>query len=355
MSDDSRELLLKFVGGQAEEHQVPAALLGQALLGLQRALYLVGMTETGTTVKARAKPGKDVRELFKLSCRPLKEGSLEALLQIGGSTGKLFDETFIEDGLNRFLQGLNSVEKNDAVGLTKAVPDRLTRESFLRALEGAVPDRQSEIQFALFYGARETSLPALSSVGLTQRIQSLREAAQSDKETQTIAGYLHEISFENNTIKLWYPPTKRQLTCSYQPEVEEMLLSHPRDLVRITGVVVVDERGHPERILDVHNIEELDLTPITVRRFSPAAEASMLNEPLEYPITHDDEYQVLQISDPDLDIILEASTRDELIEDLTVEFDVLWHNYALADDEDLTPSAVGIKRKLWEQVGLRRE
>lgn len=348
-TDDN--LLLKFFGGEADEHEVPAGTLGQVLIGLQRAFHLVGMIEAGATIKSRAKPNREVRELYKVSCRPLQEGSLEALLKLGGDTSGLFDRSQLDDGIHRFLEGMSAVWGGDSKRLARAIPDRLTRQGFLRAFETMAPDRESRVRFVIFPGAQETNLPALASDGLSKTVTRLREESQNEEETQTLAGFLHGIRFEDSTIELRYPPTNQLLRCTYQPEVEEMLLSHPRELIRVTGIVIVDDQGRPQRIVDVHDIQELDLSPLIVSRFTSRDQTIVLREALELTIGHDEHYQSLRVTCDELDIDLEASTKEELMESLLIELDVLWHNYAMASDDALTAGAQALKRVLLSKAG----
>jgi hypothetical protein len=344
-------LLLKFFDGEADDHEVPAGTLGQVLIGLQRAFHLVGMIEVGATVKSRAKPNREVRELYKVSCRPLREGSLEALLKLGGDTTGLFDGSYLTDGIRRLWDGMGAVRDGDAQRLARAIPDRLSRQGFLRAFETMAPEKESRVRFAIFPGAQETVSPALVSDGLSKTVTKLREESQNEAETQTLAGFLHAIRFEDSTIELRYPPTNQLLRCTYQPEVEEMLLSHPRDLIRVTGIVIVDDQGRPERIVDVHDIQELDLSPLSLDRFASGGKVIPFLDTLELSIGHDEHYQSLRVKCEDLDIDLEATTREELMESLLIELDVIWHNYAKAPDDRLTPGAQALKRALLSKVG----
>ena len=338
-------LLLKFFGGEADNHEVPAGTLGQVLMGLQRAFHLVGMLEVGVTIKSRAKPNREVRDLFKVSCRPLREGSLEALLRLGGDISGLFDRSSLDSGVHRLLEGMSAIWEGDSRRLARAVPDRLTRQGFLRAFETMAPERESQVQFVIFPGARETIRPVLASKGLSKTVSRLREESQNETEAQTLTGFLHGIKFEDSTIELRYPPTNQLLRCVYQPEVEEMLLSHPRELIRVTGTVIM-ENGCPQKIVDVHDIQELDLSPLSITRFTSGEHTIDLRDVLELSIGHDEDYQSLRVEYEELDIDLEASTREELLDSLLVELDILWHNYALARDEQLTSGAQALKRAL---------
>ena len=61
-----------------------------------------------------------------------------------------------------------------------------------------------------------------------------------------------------------YPPTRRELSCTYLDEVEDTIIAARRGLFQVRGKFVLDRSGHPKRLTDVHSIEPVDLTPIEV-------------------------------------------------------------------------------------------
>src|SRR5690606_25864425 len=90
---------------------------------------------------------------------------------------------------------------------------------------------------------------------------------QKDIVTQTITGSLQAMDFKAKKVTILYPENNRKLECFYDDEVELELLDNRRDLVQVTGTVVVDRDSLPSEITDVESIQALDLSDFEIREF----------------------------------------------------------------------------------------
>jgi hypothetical protein len=107
----------------------------------------------------------------------------------------------------------------------------------------------------------------------------------------------------------------------------------------------------------VNDIREVDLSPFYVAEVQLADYVLRLREPLVLTPELDESKQLMCLVYPSLGIDVCAFTRDELDEALVVELDVLWRNYAKADDGKLSPASKELKRELlarMEEVALTR-
>lgn len=96
----------------------------------------------------------------------------------------------------------------------------------------------------------------------------------------------------------------------------------------------------------MNDIREVDLSPFYLAEIQLPDYVLRLHEPLVITPDLDESKQLICLTNPSLGIDMCAFTRDELDEALMVEFDVLWRNYAKADDDVLSPAATELKRGL---------
>jgi len=96
----------------------------------------------------------------------------------------------------------------------------------------------------------------------------------------------------------------------------------------------------------VNDTREVDLSPFYVAEVQLADYVLRLREPLVLTPELDDSRQLMCVAYPSLGVDVCAFTRDDLDEALVVEFDVLWRNYAKADDGELSPASRELKRGL---------
>lgn len=79
--------------------------------------------------------------------------------------------------------------------------------------------------------------------------------------------------------------------------------------------------------------------PLTL---SPRVEAEHVDE--------DCVERIISVSDEYFKLYLFEGNIPNLIDLVKADFDVMWHDYALADDEELTPDAVDLKHKLLARI-----
>ena len=96
----------------------------------------------------------------------------------------------------------------------------------------------------------------------------------------------------------------------------------------------------------MNDIREVDLSPYYVAEAQLADYVIRLREPLILTPDLDASKQLICLVYPPLGVDACAFTRDGLDEALVVEFDVLWRNYAKADDRELPPASRELKRGL---------
>jgi hypothetical protein len=167
-----------------------------------------------------------------------------------------------------------------------------------------------------------------------------REAAR------IVTGELKSIDFTERKITIIYPPTSKELVCIYEESVEDLLYEKRRDLIQVTGRVLLDEQGVPKQIIDVTDIRDLDLSILTLDTVRHGALTLKAATTLSLEIMLDDSKQLLCIEQPDLGIDVYATTREGLLTELHEQLAMLWQEYAQASDEELDAPARQLKHTL---------
>jgi accessory colonization factor AcfC len=164
--------------------------------------------------------------------------------------------------------------------------------------------------------------------------------------SQVVTGQLTNINFTHRVVTIFYPPTKREMECVYEDAVEELLIENRRGLIQVTGQVVLDDAGSPKKIIDVNDIRELDLSPITVDTVKVGAGVLKAKQGVTLEPATDETQQLICVADAALGIDAFARTREALIHELNEQIGMLWQEYALADDDSLDGEAIKMKQSL---------
>jgi len=343
----AEELQLVFTGRLADEHRVPVAVLTDALQGLQRAIHLLAMDHEGVEVRRKDRLSRELERKYALLVSDLKPGSVVITATIGDPTSDLFAPLDIVAVRERFGLVSNAMARANAQELAGLVPDRVRRLRVVEAFRSIIPKKGSGVGLDVRSAGGEI---VLSTELLGQGLKDIMAVSQTEPALQTVTGRLIRIDFDERKVTIVYPPTNRELECIYEEGIEDLLLENPRELIQVTGEVIVDEDNQPKRIVDVNDIREVDLSPFYLAEVQLDDYALRLREPLALTPELDESQQLMCLVYPSLGVDVCAFTRDELDEALVVELDVLWRNYAKAEDDRLSPAARELKRGLVAQM-----
>lgn len=112
---------------------------------------------------------------------------------------------------------------------------------------------------------------------------------------------------------------------------------------RVTGNVVPEET------------REVDLSPFYISEFQSSGYRLRFSQPLTLLPELDDTRELICLEHAGLGIGVFAPTRDLLEQELQDDLDVLWRNYALAEDDQLTQDARQLKKNLLAAVEVLRD
>lgn len=320
---------------------VPAAVLAQALGGLQRLVHLLAMRVEGRTLNKRARPSADIQQRFPVLCLPPREGSYLSPTVIGRHDAQWLDDDETGKIARQLADVMAAANSGDVALLDKAVPDPTYRRFMFAALADMLPPPGSGIELEVQQDGRDLLVASRARPLLARNRDKVIGQMRG-----VVTGYLFDIDFEGQRFGLYHPPSERKLSCTYDPDGESMLLEHPLDLIQVIGLVERDDEGGLLRVVRVDEVLEIDASPFDIEGFDFEGKRFRTNQPLRVEPSFEKEDQLFLATLPELGIDTFAETREELEGAVRDELQVLWREYAEADDGELAPDALALKHSL---------
>src|SRR5687767_5550900 len=106
---DDSELRLVFEGLTADDHEVPANVLAQAIAGMQRAIYLLAMEHERVHVRLRERTSRRLEEQYTLLVSPPMPGSLQVTARVAAIAPQTDVTTSPREVANLFKQVARAV------------------------------------------------------------------------------------------------------------------------------------------------------------------------------------------------------------------------------------------------------
>ena len=335
------------VGGGSE---VPVSLLLQIFSNLQELVHLFALQEEGRTMRQRLRLSDELKRKYVLHLRPPETGSFAITGRVAGRGADLFEPEQTGRVVGQIHRFSHAVVSGDEGQILELMPDGHLRHRVLSCLSRLSPPPGSGYRYEMAPGAGPGISPDET---LPARIEAWLTTPKERAEARTVTGWLEAISFGEHKLTIIYQPKSRPLECFYDEDIELMLLENRRDLIQVTGRVLMDDDGHPKRIDEVEQIRDLDLSPFVLGeiegrdvRLRPRSAFSFLPA-----LTDDEQFLCLEHAPWSLDVF--APTRAELFAELKEQMLMLWGEYAREQDDALSEPAKQVKRQLladWEGV-----
>lgn len=320
---------------------VPAAVLAQILISAQRSFELIGVYVEGRTIQQRARISAATRSRFQLVCRLPEPGCYAVPIELGGND-LLAEHTMA--AMDMFKKIIGGIAKQDFEAINKALPDVSLRHRLLEAIRGMTPRADAKWSLKL-WDAENIEFGELNT-GSEAIIRSAIVPPEEQAESQVVTGYLTNINFTKRIVTIIYPPTQREMDCVYDDAIEDLLFENRRDLIQVTGLMVLDDAGVPKRITNVNDIRELDLSPLVVDTVKLGKWVLKAKQSITLEPTTDETKQLICVTHAELGIDAFARTRDALVSELNEQIGMLWQEYALAEDDALDGIAIKMKHAL---------
>jgi hypothetical protein len=337
---------LHLEGVRAEGHSVPVDVLVQVLTNTQRAFELIGFGVEGGEIKERARlPAETIRK-FQLVCEVPVNGCYAVPMTVGNASTDLMAGQQILEAWDKFSGLTVAVSSRDVVKIKEALPDSRLRKKVLEAMRGMSPS--PGIGWKLDLYTSEKKKFATFDDGVQPFIYSISTTQQQREESQTITGELQSIDFSEHKLEIIYPPKNRVLDCYYDESIEDLLYENRRKMIQVTGRVIVDDAGLPKKIVDVTNIQDLDMTDFEVESVKSDGISLRAKNKIVIPPELDDSKQLISLDNEKIGICVYAATREKLLEELNAQIVMLWREYVLAPESDLSADAISLRQALLE-------
>lgn len=331
-------------GAATATHTIPASVLVQVIENAQSAVELIGCYVEGKEFRQRVKIPSRISRKYQFICHVPVDGSYALPMSLGDPSSDLFALDDIKKAWKSFTDLLGGVSACDAGRVKDALPDTALRRRVLEYVKGMAPSAGADWRFGIL-DAAGGSLAQFDEKTLPFVQATLVPPEQREAE-RTITGELKSINFTQRQFSIVFPPTNRELVCSYDETVEDLLYENRRSLIQVTGRVVLNDEDQPKEIHSVSDIRDLDLSPFTIDQIRQEGRLLRARQPLAIEPTLDDDKQFLCLNHDELGIEVFAHTREQLAVELAEQLAMLWDEFALANDDTLEPSAQQIKRAL---------
>jgi len=346
------EALLRLEGGDADHREARAEHLAAVLSGMQKIAYLFAAKDAGAEVGARVKPSQAQRDRYALRVGIPAAGSY-ALPLVEGAGHQV--EVPVDPGrrllLDRILDVFTAISSGDVNALYQSLPGELGRKALLEISKWLPRQREG---MAVTLQTADHPAPVSLTWRTNKFVKATLQGPVGTGAVMTVTGELQKIDFSARLVTLIYPPTRREIQCSYLPEVEDTIVESRREPIQVTGRFVLDDDGNPLRLTDVTRIEPVDLSPIAIVEIDDLGVRWRV--PLELTPSLDEEsQQYLCVSDPPIGLNAFAQTRELLFDEVHEQLSMLWREYACAADADLDDGAVALKRELLARAEARHD
>lgn len=341
-----RRISVKIEGSMVKNQSVPFKLLANVLDGIQHTFYCIGLEVAGREAKSRGRIPVDIQQACELRRVIEKPGSYEVVAEVADSAQiPLFDVDLGKITLDKYINLITCLGGTaDQLDIRSIFPDSIHRRRILRSVETYCP-REGDEWVLAFEDA------AMLKRGVLSRDirQTIRKALNPpDVELLTVTGELMRLHLDEHKISILYPPTQRILDCFYDVEIEDFIIGNLKGLIQVTGRVQLDSSGHPEKIIDVSSINELDLSTVKLSIISAFDTTLELSDPLIMEPQYIEQEVILEW--PAFNIIASGATREDAICTFEEDFVWLWKEYALANDNELSSDARQLKNDLLSLV-----
>ena len=335
---------LHLEGVRAEGHSVPVDVLVQVLTNTQRAFELIGFGVEGREIKERARLPAETIHKFQLICEIPVNGSYAVPITVGNASTDLMAGRQIFDAWDKFSGLTTAISNRDTVKIKEALPDSRLRKKVLEAMRGMAPSPGIGWKLDLYDSKKQKF--ATFDDGVQPFIYDISTSQQQREESQTITGELQSIHFSEHKLEIIYPPKNRVLDCYYDESIEDLLYENRRQMIQVTGRVIVDDSGLPKKIVDVTNIQDLDMTDFEIEAIKSDSFTLRAKNKIIISPELDDSKQLISLDKEEIGICVFAATREKLLEELNTQIVMLWREYVLASESELSTDAIDLRHAL---------
>ena len=347
MAENDTDLELKFDGAPVQRlHGAPAEAVIASLNALQRMIYIIGMRAEGRALSERLKPTIKVKREYAVVCRAPRKGSHIQPFAIASQTGEMSRSSFA--AREKLLATLRALDSGEEARLEAVIPNARERWFLAKAATGLLPSEGSGLEVMIRAGSRGPfAFKAERARNLLSAYDTPRPPAIDE---ETVAGKLRAIDYQQ-TIMTIKPGSDPALRMDYPLPLESWLQTNVRKRLKISGRPKINARGDISSFDEIYSVVELEPHLQPIDRFTSGGKSLGTNRPISLPVTVHWADRLFSFADHRLGIDVVVDNVSELRDGVLSELDLVWRQYAQADDDELDEEALEVKRHLLSRFG----
>ncbi|GBQ91279.1 hypothetical protein [Gluconobacter albidus] len=342
MAEKDIDLELKFDGVPVQRlHGAPAEAVIASLNALQRMVYIIGMSADGRVLSERLKPTVKVKREYAVVCRAPRKGSHIQPFTVASQAGEMSSSSFA--AREKLLATLRAFDSGEDTRLKSVIPNARERWFLAKAATGLLPPEDSGLEIMIRAGTRGPfAFKADRARSLLRTYDTPRPPAIDE---ETVVGKLRAIDYQQ-TIMTIKPGSNPALRMDYPLQLESWLQTNVRKRLKISGRPKTNARGDISSFDEIYNIVELEPHLQSIDHFTSGGTVFWTNRPISLPVTVYWVDRLFGFTDSQLGIDVVVDNLSELRVGVMSELDLVWRQYAQADDDELDDEAVEVKRHL---------
>ncbi|WP_067623970.1 hypothetical protein [Alicyclobacillus acidiphilus] len=331
-------------GERADRHRLPIRLYGQLLSQFQDVIYLIGASVEGMTLSSRGPLPSAILDTYSLEVSAEEKGSFAVEFEFAETEQlPIYEQNRIQVAM-KFEEVLDALAHRDVQKLYTAIPNSALRRRILRGMNevGARAGSDYRLSFVVPSSVRRWTLDDDVRQWVTQTLHRT-----SWKRQQEMWGKIIEVRVVNE-FRFVILSRGTETKCSFEEDLLSEVLTNTGGIVRVSGEAVYTDKG-----LDRYHVDSLEpvatgTTSVSVIQYGD--HRYELSEYLAIEVDYDDAEELWELRAPALHISVVGSDVSYAFNEFCQDFDMLWKEYALADDEDLAESGRRLKQYIHELV-----
>lgn len=347
MAEKDTDLELRFDGVPVQRLRgAPAEAVIASLNALQRMIYIIGMRAEGRALSERLKPTAKVKREYAVVCRAPRKGSHIQPFAVASQTGEMSASSFA--AREKLLATLRALDSGEEARLEAVVPNARERWFLAKAAAGLLPTDDSGLEVMIRAGSRGPfAFKADRARNLLSEYDTSRPPAIDE---ETVAGKLRAIDYQQ-TIMTIKPGSDPALRMDYPLPLESWLQTNVRKRLKISGRPKFNARGDIISFDEIYNVVELEPHLQPIDRFKSDGKVFGTSRPVSLPVTVHWADRLFGFAEHRLGIDVVVDNVSELRDGVLSELDLIWRQYAQADDDELDEEALEVKRHLLSRFG----
>lgn len=342
VAEKDADLELKFDGASVQRLQgAPAETLIASLNALQRMIYIIGMRAEGRALSERLKPPVKIKRQYAIVCRAPRTGSHIQPFAVASDTGVIGASSFA--AREKLLATLRAFDSGDEAKFEAVVPNARERWFLAKAATGLLPPEDSGLEVMIRAGSHgRFAFKAERARSLLTAYDTPRPPAVED---EAVAGKLRAIDYQQ-TVMTIKPGSNPAIRMDYPLSLESWLQSNVRKRLKVVGRPIFNARGDISSFAEIYRIVELEPNIEPIAEFISGGKHYRANRPISLPVTVHWADRLFGFTDRRLGVDVVVEHLSQLRDDVLSELELLWRQYAQAEDAELDEEALEVKRHL---------